>query len=428
MNQLLSFIFSFLSLFSLSQEAYDVCSQALELCPNNVYTVNNIGASATVCTNCEDGFNFCFPTNNTIWMRFTTNSSGGNVQVDFSDLVFENNPGQDNEIQATIIRPSVPCSSNSYTQVGNCVAAASANFQLTATGLLPSTTYYVVVDGDLSGVGITAPAEATFNVSISGTGITRPTPSAQIYQSQTTICEGENILFYVDTINCPSGPQGTLFEWYKNGQLIATTADTVVNLAGFSSGDIVSVSYDCFSNCPVNVTSSSQPLNVVSFIVDAGEDIVATPGEQVTVSGNTTATSFYWSPQYLFVDPQSITTTVSSDKTVTLTLVGTVGNCTKTDQLVLMIDKGLDIPNTFSPNGDGINEKWIIPGIENYPLCELKIYTRWGQEIFSATGYNESKAWNGMIQSRKAAEGVYFYVLDLNDGSDIIKGNLTLIR
>ena len=64
-----------------AQEPYNFCNQALELCPNNTYSVNNIDANIAFCPNCEDNFNYCFSTQNSIWFTFTTNIAGGNVQL-----------------------------------------------------------------------------------------------------------------------------------------------------------------------------------------------------------------------------------------------------------------------------------------------------------------------------------------------------------
>ena len=116
---LLLFSFRFLAV---GQQANNACSSALELCPNQTFSLTNIGANKTFCPGCEDDFSFCFTSNNSIWLTFTTNSTGGNVQVDFSNLVFEMNVGQDNALQATMISASVPCNSTSYAAIGNCIS------------------------------------------------------------------------------------------------------------------------------------------------------------------------------------------------------------------------------------------------------------------------------------------------------------------
>ena len=85
------------------------------------------------------------------------------------------------------------------------------------------------------------------------------------------------------------------------------------------------------------------------------------------------------------------------------------------------------IPSGFSPDGDGVNDFFIIEGIEAYPDATLKIINRWGNRVYeSAGGYPND--WDGTNQfgmtigSRDLPVGTYFYILDLGDGSEIIKG------
>ena len=67
----------------------------------------------------------------------------------------------------------------------------------------------------------------------------------------------------------------------------------------------------------------------------------------------------------------------------------TENGCTQFDYVTITVNSGLQIPNTFSPNNDGVNDKWVIRGIENFPDCLIQVYTRWGQKIFQTTGYSE---------------------------------------
>ena len=86
------------------------------------------------------------------------------------------------------------------------------------------------------------------------------------------------------------------------------------------------------------------------------------------------------------------------------------------------------IPNGFSPNGDGMNDTWVIPGIEAYPENELYIYNRWGDLIFEAAPYlNEwaGQANKGIGGSDKIGDGVFYYVLITNDGEPI-KGSIEM--
>ncbi len=70
----------------------------------------------------------------------------------------------------------------------------------------------------------------------------------------------------------------------------------------------------------------------------------------------------------------------------------------------------LDIPNTFTPNGDGLNDYFtisynIIP--ENYLLT---IYNRWGELVFET--HNINKSWDGKHKGRKCNDGTYFYIIN----------------
>ncbi len=86
-------------------------------------------------------------------------------------------------------------------------------------------------------------------------------------------------------------------------------------------------------------------------------------------------------------------------------------------------DEPLLVPSeVFTPNGDGNNDNWVIPGIDNYPNSVVKVYNRWGHEIFSANGYQNN--WGGAYNSNseKLPAGSYLYVIDLGNGTVPIRG------
>ena len=94
-----------------------------------------------------------------------------------------------------------------------------------------------------------------------------------------------------------------------------------------------------------------------------------------------------------------------------------------------VIFDSLYIPNGFSPNGDGNNDVFEIPGIENYPEAILKIYSRWGDEVWDSNLPYINKKWDGTNdQSSPVPDGTYFYLLDLKDGSKPIASFVVLHR
>ncbi|MDG1333352.1 MAG: gliding motility-associated C-terminal domain-containing protein [Crocinitomicaceae bacterium] len=410
-----------------AQEDYNNCVDALEICPNETYSVNNLGANITFCPGCEDDFAFCFTPQNSIWLSFTTNAAGGDVQVDFSNLVFEMSAGQDNELQATIIEAIAPCDATTYTQLGNCVSNASVNFSLNAVGLNPTTTYYIVIDGDNNGVGITEPAECTFDIAISGAGVDRPVSSISIDPIAGPFCLQETVTFTASVTDCPDTGN---YQWFINGVLAATTTIPNFQTSDLVQGDVVSVQTACYLICPATPTDATNALNITSFPIDAGPDQTIQLGESAILGGVTTAPTFQWTPTFNVSNPLNLNPVVTPTETVTYTLTATQGACTLTDQATIIVASLIEIPNSFSPNNDGANDTWIIQGTELYPDASLKVYTRWGQPIYETIGYSELKAWDGTDQRGKpAATGVYFYVLELRDTQEQeFKGSLTIMR
>ena len=93
----------------------------------------------------------------------------------------------------------------------------------------------------------------------------------------------------------------------------------------------------------------------------------------------------------------------------------------------------IEVPEAFSPDGDGVNETLIIEGLENIDGVSITIFNRWGNEVFSANPYNND--WNGTSQSNlnvggdELPTGTYFYILDTQTSKyGVLKGYIYLKR
>ncbi len=77
-----------------------------------------------------------------------------------------------------------------------------------------------------------------------------------------------------------------------------------------------------------------------------------------------------------------------------------------------------------TPNGN--NPNFTIDNIENFPKNTVMIFNRWGVELFKIQGYNNrDKVWP---DNKSVIEGTYFYIIDLGDGSKLIKGWLEVLN
>ncbi|MFZ1678174.1 MAG: gliding motility-associated C-terminal domain-containing protein, partial [Saprospiraceae bacterium] len=94
------------------------------------------------------------------------------------------------------------------------------------------------------------------------------------------------------------------------------------------------------------------------------------------------------------------------------------------------IIQGVYIPNIFSPDGNGINDEWIIDGNAGIQEMEVSVFDRWGNMLFYQKG--NSIHWNGNSKNNELLpSGVYVYMLKIFISSEnkIIKtGSITLLR
>jgi gliding motility-associated-like protein len=94
----------------------------------------------------------------------------------------------------------------------------------------------------------------------------------------------------------------------------------------------------------------------------------------------------------------------------------------------VVVIEPIDIPNVFSPNGDGANDLWIIDKIEQYPNAVVQIFNRYGGQLFEKKGYSRSNAWDGNNNGSPLPVGAYYYIIRLGDGSKPLSGVLSIIR
>jgi len=91
-----------------------------------------------------------------------------------------------------------------------------------------------------------------------------------------------------------------------------------------------------------------------------------------------------------------------------------------------VVAAGIIIPNTFTPNGDGINDTWNIKYIENYPNCTIDIFNRYGTKLYTSVGY--PIPWGGKYNGANLPVGTYYYIINLGNGQSVISGYVAIIR
>ena len=164
--------------------------------------------------------------------------------------------------------------------------------------------------------------------------------------------------------------------------------------------------------------------------INAGPDKFVLEGGQVTL---TPALNVGVPLTYMWTPPTGLDNVTSSfpvasptdDITYTLT-VTTPQGCTASDNVFVKVLKAPIIPNIFSPNGDGVHDRWDIPFLESYPGCTIDVVNRYGQLIFRSVGY--TTAWDGRVNGKDVPVGTYYYVIDPKNGRAKVTGYVDIIR
>jgi len=79
----------------------------------------------------------------------------------------------------------------------------------------------------------------------------------------------------------------------------------------------------------------------------------------------------------------------------------------------------------FTPNNDGINDYWELPDMTTWGKCDVKVYSRWGQLVYSEKDYNN--LWDGTSNGDPLPEGPYYFIID-TENAGAIKGTVNLVR
>jgi gliding motility-associated-like protein len=165
----------------------------------------------------------------------------------------------------------------------------------------------------------------------------------------------------------------------------------------------------------------------------AGPNKIILKGDSAVLNGSVEGSDIthYWSPPVFMNDSSTLTPIVKPvhDVLYTLHVVSTVGCGEVTSSTEVKVYDDIYIPNAFTPNGDGKNDKFRVLPLTEYKFVSLVIYNGWGGIIFK--GKNINDAWDGTLNSMPVPTGIYVYYLKLknNAGKEIFKkGTVLLMR
>jgi gliding motility-associated-like protein len=86
----------------------------------------------------------------------------------------------------------------------------------------------------------------------------------------------------------------------------------------------------------------------------------------------------------------------------------------------------IQIQNSFTPNGDGVNDYWYVKDLVDYPEATVQIYNRFGALIYKSRGY--SAPFDGKLRGKELPAGTYYYIIELSAGCTPLKGSVSILR
>ena len=235
------------------------------------------------------------------------------------------------------------------------------------------------------------------------------------------------------TVNEKNGKSGTIV-WTRNGEVLSTTTS---QLTVTESGEykVQMVNGSCYSDERADETVATIDVQELSVAINVGANDVD-EGTEVQLVAN--VEDAQGEVSYTWMMKEKGETIGSSNPQTYIALetdyiyaevVDQASGCRAiSNEELINVLLPVEVPNAFTPNGDGFNDTWVIDGLETYRNSSLKVFNRWGQAVYSNTGVYQND-WDGRRNGKDLPVGAYYYVITLNqDGKENISGDVTIIR
>jgi gliding motility-associated-like protein len=253
-----------------------------------------------------------------------------------------------------------------------------------------------------------------------------PQPKAAYTVSATEICDGETVKFTDKSSTGSSAAASWVWDLGKGISSSLQNPSKLYNDSGLINTSMYFYNQDgCISDTARQaLTVYPNPQVVLKHKTVMLEGAVTTLKPEWVYGHNL---QYLWTPASFLSSDTAMAPKATPDNDITYKLIVTAeGGCTASDTIFIRVLKSPEVPNAFSPNGDGINDTWFIKYLDGYPGATVDVYDRGGQIVFHTVGYDV--AWDGNYKGKALPVGTYYYIINPRNGKPVISGSVTIIK
>jgi gliding motility-associated-like protein len=267
-------------------------------------------------------------------------------------------------------------------------------------------------------------------VSSSSVVITFAPPSAVNAGNDQTVCANNANVVLKGQLNNAAGAV-----WSTSGAGIFSPSNTNLNAiyipgANDKTNGSVKLSLTTTGNGPCAAASDAMVVTIKTPPVINSSGVKYVLEQTSTVLNAATGGSnlkYSWAPA-IYLNSDTVQNPVCTpDRDVLYELIVKDGlGCTSTGDIMVKVLKHPQIPNVFTPNGDGINDRWQIKYLADYPDCTVDIYNRYGQLVYQSVGY--TNPWDGTLKGKQVPAGTYYYIIDPKNSLKPLSGFVDIVK
>ena len=222
--------------------------------------------------------------------------------------------------------------------------------------------------------------------------------------------------------------------WSTSGNGIFSPSNTMLN-ATYTPGSAdkidgfakITLTTSASSPCPAAADALTITMIAPPAIKNGTRYVLEDNSTNLNVVAAAPNVKYNWTPG-IYLNSDTIANPVCTPaRDILYQLIVTDGfGCTATGDIMVKILKHPEIPNVFTPNGDGINDRWQIKYLADYPDCIVDIYDRYGQLVYQSVGY--TNPWDGTCKGRQVPAATYYYIIDPKNNLKPLSGFVDIVK